>query len=89
MKEQSPPKIEFPCAYPIKTLGRNSDGFKEFVVAVMRKHAGDIDESLVTERQSGNGTFTAVTVVITATGKAQLEAIHCELRASGRVHMVL
>jgi uncharacterized protein len=89
MSEQAPPKIEFPCSYPIKTLGRQSEGFREFVIDVMRKHAGDIDESQVTVRESGKGTFVAVTVVITATGEEQLVAIHQELQSSDRVHMVL
>ena len=89
MGKQTPPKIEFPCAYPIKVLGRKTDDFKEYVLGVMCKHAGNIDESLITERQSGKGTFTAVTVVITATGKEQLEAIFEDLKSSGRVKMVL
>lgn len=89
MSWQDPPKIEFPCAYPIKALGRQAEGFKEFVVEVMCRHAGHIDESMVTVRQSGKGTFVSVTVVITATGVEQLQAIHADLTASGRVHMVL
>lgn len=89
MKEQDPPKIEFPCAYPIKVMGTAEVDFREFVIYTMRKHAGEIDESLVTVRESSKGTFVSVTVTITATGEAQLRAIFEDLKASGRVKMVL
>ena len=88
-EQQEPPKIEFPCAYPIKVMGDATPDFRSFVVEVMQRHADNVDETLVTERMSSKGTFISVTVTITATGVPQLEAIHAELRASGRVKMVL
>lgn len=89
MSEQEPPKIEFPCIYPIRVMGIQSADFRDMVLAVMRKHAGDFDESLVKERPSAKGTFVSVTVVITATGEPQLEAIFEELKATGQVKMVI
>ena len=88
-QEQEPPRIEFPCDYPIKVLGRSGKDFKDIVLDVMRKHAPEIDESLVTQRPSGKGTFTSMTVFITATGKPQLEALHGDLMDSGLVQMVI
>lgn len=89
MSQPEPPKIEFPCEYPIKVLGRQSDTFRTVVLEVMNRHAGPIDEQLVSERPSGKGTFMAITIVITATGKPQLEAIFEDLKATGQVKMVL
>ncbi len=89
MSQQDPPKIEFPCEYPIKVLGRQSTDFRALVLDVMSRHAGDIDDAKVTERPSGKGTFVSVTVTITATGKDQLDAIFADLKATGRVQMVL
>ena len=40
-------------------------------------------------RDSARGTFTAITVTITATGKEQLEALHRDLMATGHVQMVI
>ena len=45
--------------------------------------------STLTRRDSSNGRFHAFQVLITATGPLQLEAINSDLRATGRVHMVL
>ena len=55
----------------------------------MSKHAGDIDGTDVSVRESSKGTFLSVTVTITATGVDQLTMIHEELKLSSRVKMVL
>jgi hypothetical protein len=84
------PKIEFPCErYPIKIIGEAGDGFTDTVVEVIQRHAADFDSTTLTIRDSKNGRFLAVQVLITATGVDQLQAIHTDLRATGRVHMVL
>jgi putative lipoic acid-binding regulatory protein len=83
-------KIEFPCAnYPIKVIGEAGDGFIELVLELIQRHAPELDASKLVTRDSRNGRFVSVQVQITATGVAQLEAIHLDLRASGRVQMVL
>ena len=89
MTQPDPPKIEFPCEYPIKVLGRHSVDFRAVVIEVMTKHAGDIADHHIKERPSGKGTFVSVTVTITATGKDQIDAIFEDLKATGRVQMVL
>ncbi|GGJ97158.1 DUF493 domain-containing protein [Pseudomonas matsuisoli] len=85
-----PPKIEFPCAnYPIKVIGEAGDGFAQLVIEVLQRHAPDLDPGTLVTRDSRNGRFLSVQVLITATGVEQLQAIHVDLRATGRVHMVL
>lgn len=86
---EDPPKIEFPCPYPIKVMGRTTPDFKEFVIEVMEKHGEVLVDETIQLRESRNGTFVSVTITITATGPDQLTAIHEELKASGRVQMVL
>lgn len=84
------PKIEFPCErYPIKVIGDAGDGFADLVVEIIQRHAPDLDVATLVTRDSRNGRFLSVQVLITATGVDQLQNIHSDLRASGRVHMVL
>ncbi|EZH84388.1 MAG: DUF493 domain-containing protein [Pseudomonas sp.] len=84
------PKIEFPCErYPIKVIGTAGEGFSDLVIEVIQRHAPDLDISTLVMRDSRNGNFLSVQVLITATGVEQLQAIHVDLRATGRVHMVL
>ena len=89
MQQQEPPKIEFPCDYPIKVLGRSGDAFQRAIVDVVERHAPGFDQESIRLRASGKGTFTALTVTITATGPEQLQALHEDLMATGIVQMVL
>lgn len=84
-----PPRIVFPCAYPIKVLGRSADDFQTVVLEVFSRHAGEIQEESISLRFSNGGRFCALTVVIEATGPQQLEQLHADLMATGRVQMVL
>ncbi len=86
---QEPPKIEFPCDYPIKVMGRQVDDFHAVVMEVFERHAPGFDRDGVSVRDSSKGTFMAITVVIEATGKDQLDALHKDLMATGLVNMVL
>ncbi len=88
--EISAPKIEFPCErYPIKVIGEAGDSFSELVIEIIQRHVPDFDASTLLVRDSRNGRFLSVQVLITATSVEQLQAIHSDLKASGRVHMVL
>lgn len=88
--EVQAPKIEFPCeGYPIKVIGDAGEGFADLVLDIVRRHAPDLDVTTLTMRDSSNGRFVSVQVAIRATGVEQLQALHVELRATGRVHVVL
>jgi uncharacterized protein len=89
VSEPDVPKIEFPCAYPIKVLGRNSADFEAVVLTVFERHAPGFDQQTIAARASRNGTFVALTITITATGPEQLHALHQDLLATGRVSMVM
>jgi putative lipoic acid-binding regulatory protein len=87
--DQEPPRIEFPCDYPIKVMGRQCVEFETGVVEIIERHAPGIDLARINVKSSRKGTFASMTVFITATGKPQLEALHADLMASGLVQMVL
>ena len=89
MSQQEPPKIEFPCDYPIKVIADNHDEARGLVMDVMQRHAAPLAENCVSERLSHEGRFMSMTITITATGVEQLESIHVDLKATGVVKMVL
>ncbi|MBT5556841.1 MAG: DUF493 domain-containing protein [Halieaceae bacterium] len=89
MQDKEAPKIEFPCRYPIKVVGRSTPDYATAIRAIFERHTtGLLDEDIVT-KSSRAGTFDSITFTITATGTDQLEALHKELVASGRVSMVI
>lgn len=88
MSEPTPPKITFPCAYTLRIIGEGGADFRSLVVGIVRQHAA-LDEATVSVRESRGGRFHSVTLTIEATGESQLMTIFTDLKATGRVQMVL
>ena len=89
MSTDQAPVIEFPCDYPIKVFGASGADFRELVLEVFHRHAELAEGDNVREKQSRNGRYTSFTITIVATGEPQLQAIFEDLKATGRVEMVL
>ncbi len=81
--------LEFPCQFPIKAMGKTSEHFDMTVVEIVRRHVDDIKEGAISSRPSKGGKYTAVTVVIEATSKEQLDAIYQGLTDCSEVLMAL
>jgi putative lipoic acid-binding regulatory protein len=81
--------FDFPCDFPIKAMGRAGCGLDLTVVEIVRRHAPDISEGRISTRDSAQGNYTSVTVVVRATSRAQLDAIYQELVDCSDVIMAL
>lgn len=81
--------LEFPCDFSIKVMGPARVELDLTVVEIVRRHAPDLSESAVTVRDSRNGNYISVTVVVRATSKGQLDSIYRELTAHEHVMMAL
>ena len=86
---QDPPKIVFPCRYPIKVLGRAVEAFQPTVLSIIHQRAPGFAEEDVVVKPSRKGTFHSITVTIEAQSEAQLRDIHRDLMDSGLVSMVI
>jgi hypothetical protein len=84
-----PPRIDFPCEYPIRIIGRSEVDFRTTVLAIVREHAPGFEETTVTVRDSRDGGYCSVRVSIVATGEPQLRALHAALMAEPSVKLVL
>lgn len=89
MDEQPSAQIEFPCAYPIKVMGLDENDFAVSVIEIVRRHDPALDAQTIAYRPSRNGKYLSVNVTITATSAAHIQALFDDLKASGRVAMVL
>lgn len=87
--EKESVQIEFPCRYPIKIMGLDEDGFSEAIIEIIRLHAPELSDDDISFRPSRHGRYLAVNVTILAKGVEQLQNIFDDLKASGRVAMVL
>lgn len=81
--------IDFPCRFPIKVMGRAAPEFEARIVALVREHAPDLGETDVSLRPSQAGNYVSITLTITATDRAQLDAIYRLLTAQDDVLMAL
>jgi putative lipoic acid-binding regulatory protein len=81
--------FEFPCDFPIKVMGRDTESFRTLTLAMVERHAGPIAPANIEERASSKGRFLSLTYTIRAESRAQLDAIYQELTASGVVLVAL
>ncbi|HZY40973.1 MAG TPA: DUF493 domain-containing protein [Anaerolineae bacterium] len=81
--------FKFPCAFPIKAIGKHSHDFESIVLTIIQRHVPDLDRATVTSRPSGGGNYLAVTATFTARSRAQLDALYIELSGHEQVLMVL
>jgi uncharacterized protein len=80
---------EFPSDFPIKVMGRRDSDLRALTQAIVERHAGVLPESSIRTRTSGDGNFLALTYVVHATSREQLDAIYRELTACKSVLMAL
>lgn len=81
--------MEFPCRFPIKAMTRAGEDAVGQVIDAVERHAGSLPTDAVTLRSSRNGNYTAVTIVIQAESREQLDAIYYELTSLDVVEMAL
>lgn len=79
MSDEAESPLKFPCKFPIKAMGKSGRNLDHTVVGIVRRHAPDLSEGAVHTRDSKQGNYIAVTVVINATSRAQLDAIYQDL----------
>ena len=81
--------FEFPCQFPIKAMGKADVELDLIVIEIVRRHAPDLAENAMTSRPSKDGNFMAITVIIEASSKKQLDAIYQDLTDHPHVLMAL
>ena len=81
--------LTFPCAFPIKVMGRTQDGFAQAIVAVVHAHAPDFEAATLEMRASAQGNYLSVTATINATSREQLDNLYRDLTSHPMVAMVL
>ncbi|MCK9420284.1 MAG: DUF493 domain-containing protein [Nitrospirae bacterium] len=81
--------FHFPCIFPIKVMGENTDELYPVVSAIMEKHVEGLDGVTFESRLSSGGKYLSITVTFTAQSKAQLDAIYLALNRHDLVLMTL
>jgi len=80
--------MQFPCVFPVKVMGLNSEAFSSAILSIFHKHLKP-DEISCSEQRSRSNTYLSLTVTFTAQSKAQLDAIYQDLKDHELVLMTL
>jgi uncharacterized protein len=80
---------DFPSDFPIKVMGRHDSDLRALTQAIVERHAGPIADNRVKTRTSADGNFLALTYVVHAESREQLDKIYRELTACKSVLMAL
>ena len=81
--------IEYPCAFPIKIMGKNQVGFAQAVMQIVMRHAPDFDPASMEMKSSKKGKYLSLTCIIQARSRIQLDELYRELCDHPTVVMVL
>lgn len=81
--------LNFPCEFAVKAMGKSCDKFEGIVVEIVSRHVEDITLCTVTTRNSKKNGYLAVTVLIQAQSKAQLDAIYMDLTSTTEIIMAI
>jgi len=81
--------FEFPCEFPVKAMGKAGMELDLLVIEIVRRHVPDVKNEAVTSRPSKDGNFIAITVIIEASSKKQLDAIYQDLTDHPDILMAL
>ncbi len=81
--------IEFPCAFPLKVMGRNVDALIPTLCAISLEFDPFFDAQSIELRPSKAGNYMGVTLYIAATSQVQLDALYIRLSSHPLVKVVL
>jgi putative lipoic acid-binding regulatory protein len=80
---------DFPSDFPIKVMGRHDSNLRALTQAIIERHAGPLADASVRTRTSADGNFLALTYMVRASSREQLDDIYRELTACKSVLMAL
>lgn len=87
MSEES--LLRFPCAFPIKMMGRDTVKFRETARMLVEKYTGPLEEDAIRNARSRKGNFVSITITVNAQSQEQLDNIYREVSAHEEVLMAL
>lgn len=81
--------IEYPCRFPIKVMGSKVDGFVHAMTQIAEQFDPSFDASTLELRDSKNGNYLGITLMITATSREQLDELYRTLSTHPMVKIAL
>ena len=81
--------LVFPCDFPIKMMGRDSEEFRDTARALVEHHTGPLGDQSIRSATSRNGNFVSITITVQAQSQQQLDDIYRDVSSHEAVLMAL
>jgi putative lipoic acid-binding regulatory protein len=81
--------IDYPCAFPIKVMGRKVDGLVHALTHIAEQFDPTFDATTIELRESKGGNYLGVTLTVNATSRDQLDELYRTLSTHPMVKVVL
>ena len=79
--------LEFPCTFPLKAIGKNTESFERYVKWVVQENVPGLDEDAFSRRTSRGDKYVSVSVTFMAESRSQVDSIYTAL--SKHEHVIL
>jgi putative lipoic acid-binding regulatory protein len=84
-KEDRPPLITYPTEYAFKVMGKQENGFKEWVRQLFTRLMGtEVSPDSISEQSSRQGKYISVTVTVVLLSEEQRQAIYAAIHKEKR-----
>ena len=81
--------MQFPCDFPLKVVGKNSESFLDEMIHIIQKYFPlSVKEDFVTNL-SKNHQYISITITLHVEDQKTLDALYMELSQHTDTHMVL
>lgn len=81
--------LKFPCSYPLKVIGKNTNEFYSAVSAIIERHLTGSTGVTYASRTSNGDKYLSITAAFSAESQEQLAAIYEELSRHEQVLFTL
>lgn len=81
--------LEFPCHFPIKIMGNNSQQFIVEIIEIIQRHFPEIKHEDINQLPSKNANYLGLTIKVYALSQSMLDDFYREVSAHSEVKMVL
>ncbi len=81
--------IEYPCDFPIKAMGLASEDIEAIFTGIVRRHLPHQQGLQIKRKDSKNGKYISITIILEAQNREQLDNVYRELSAHDKILMAL
>ncbi|OPY69866.1 MAG: hypothetical protein A4E57_00897 [Syntrophorhabdaceae bacterium PtaU1.Bin034] len=90
MKNENNEKVfDFPCSYPLKVMGKNTNEFYSVVTTIIERHLTDGSEIAYASRTSSGDKYMSITATFVMESEEQLHKLYKDLNDHELVLMTL